>query len=92
MEVIRSSSLYTTHTPVPAGHDAFDEGLLRKYIGHYPQRLKIDWETLMGLGKLNGADPNEKFSMSNLAANISQEVNGVSWLHQRSSLSDLDGP
>ena len=51
----------------------------------YPQRLKIDWETLMGLGKLNGADPNEKFSMSNLAANISQEVNGVSWLHGKVS-------
>ena len=81
MEVVRSSSLFTTHTPVPAGHDAFDEGLLRKYIGHYPQRLKIDWETMMGLGKINGSDPNEKFSMSYLAANISQEVNGVSWLH-----------
>ena len=85
MEVIRASSLYTTHTPVPAGHDAFDEGLLRKYIGHYPERLKIDWETLMGLGKLNGADVNEKFSMSTLAANISQEVNGVSWLHGKVS-------
>ena len=81
MEVIRASSLFTTHTPVPAGHDAFDEGLLRKYIGHYPQRLKIDWDTLMGLGKINASDPNEKFSMSFLAANISQEVNGVSWLH-----------
>ncbi len=81
LEVVRSSSLFTTHTPVPAGHDAFDEGLLRKYIGHYPQRLKIDWETMMSLGKLNGSDVNEKFSMSNLAANISQEVNGVSWLH-----------
>lgn len=81
MEVVRASSLFTTHTPVPAGHDAFDEGLLRKYIGHYPQRLKIDWETMMGLGKINGADVNEKFSMSILAANISQEVNGVSWLH-----------
>ena len=81
MEVVRASSLFTTHTPVPAGHDAFDEGLLRKYIGHYPQRLKISWETMMGLGKNNGADVNEKFSMSILAANISQEVNGVSWLH-----------
>ena len=81
LEVVRASSLFTTHTPVPAGHDAFDEGLLRKYIGHYPQRLKIDWETMMGLGKNNGADVNEKFSMSILAANISQEVNGVSWLH-----------
>ena len=81
LEVVRASSLFTTHTPVPAGHDAFDEGMLRKYIGHYPQRLKIDWETMMGLGKNNGADVNEKFSMSILAANISQEVNGVSWLH-----------
>ena len=43
LEVVRASSLFTTHTPVPAGHDAFDEGMLRKYIGHYPQRLKIDW-------------------------------------------------
>ena len=81
LEVVRSSSLFTTHTPVPAGHDAFDEGLLRKYIGHYPERLKISWETMMGLGKDNGYDVNEKFSMSILAANISQEVNGVSWLH-----------
>ena len=85
MEVIRASSLYTTHTPVPAGHDAFDESLLRQYIGHYPQRLKISWETLMSLGKLDGNNVNEKFSMSNLAANISQEVNGVSWLHGKVS-------
>ncbi|MGM9749260.1 MAG: alpha-glucan family phosphorylase, partial [Candidatus Cryptobacteroides sp.] len=81
LELVRASSLFTTHTPVPAGHDAFDEGLLRKYIGHYPERLKIDWETMMALGKNNPTDVNEKFSMSNLAANISQEVNGVSWLH-----------
>lgn len=81
LEVVRASSLFTTHTPVPAGHDAFDEGLLRKYISHYPERLKIDWTSMMGLGKINAADVNEKFSMSILAANISQEVNGVSWLH-----------
>lgn len=80
-EVVRASSLYTTHTPVPAGHDAFEEGLLRKYIGHYPERLKIDWTTMMRMGKLHPEDVNEKFSMSNLGASISQEVNGVSWLH-----------
>lgn len=85
MEVVRASSLFTTHTPVPAGHDAFDEGLLRKYIGHYPQRLKIDWTTMMGLGKINASDQNEKFSMSILAANISQNVNGVSKLHGKVS-------
>ncbi|MBO8454804.1 MAG: alpha-glucan family phosphorylase, partial [Bacteroidetes bacterium] len=64
LEVVRASSLFTTHTPVPAGHDTFDEGLLRKYIGHYPQRLKIDWTTMMGLGKINGENVSEKFSMS----------------------------
>ena len=85
LEVVRASSLFTTHTPVPAGHDAFDEGLLRQYIGHYPERLKADWETLMSLGKDNPLDQREKFSMSNLAANISQNVNGVSMLHGKVS-------
>ena len=85
LEVVRASSLFTTHTPVPAGHDAFEEGLLRQYIGHYPARLKVDWETLMSLGKDNPLDVNEKFSMSNLAANISQNVNGVSMLHGKVS-------
>ncbi|MDE6451334.1 MAG: alpha-glucan family phosphorylase, partial [Odoribacter sp.] len=81
MEVVRSSSLFTTHTPVPAGHDAFSENMLRTYISHYADRLKISWERLLGLGKINVSDPNEKFSMSFLAANLAQEVNGVSWLH-----------
>ena len=85
LEIVRASSLFTTHTPVPAGHDAFEEGLLRQYIGHYPERLKIDWEMLMSLGKDNATDPHEKFSMSNLAANISQNVNGVSMLHGKVS-------
>ena len=85
LEVVRASSLFTTHTPVPAGHDAFEEGLLRQYIGHYPERLKVDWETLMSLGKDNPLDPHEKFSMSNLAANIAQNVNGVSMLHGKVS-------
>jgi len=85
VEVVRASSLFTTHTPVPAGHDAFEEGMLRQYIGHYPERLKIDWETLMSLGKDHPLDPHEKFSMSNLAANLSQNVNGVSMLHGKVS-------
>ena len=85
LEVVKASSLFTTHTPVPAGHDAFDEAMLRQYIGHYPARLKVDWETLMSLGKDNPLNPDEKFSMSNLAANISQNVNGVSMLHGKVS-------
>ncbi|MEG2614108.1 MAG: alpha-glucan family phosphorylase [Alistipes sp.] len=81
MEVIRSSSLFTTHTPVPAGHDAFPESMIRQYMSHYPDVLGITWEQFINLGKTNPNDPNEKFSMSVLACNLSQEVNGVSWLH-----------
>ena len=91
LELVRSSSLFTTHTPVPAGHDAFSEEMLRTYINHYPQRLKTDWKTLMSLGKVNPEDGNEKFSMSNLACNLSQEVNGVSWMHGKVSRSILGG-
>ncbi|MEZ5012049.1 MAG: alpha-glucan family phosphorylase, partial [Bacteroidales bacterium] len=79
-EAIRASTLFTTHTPVPAGHDSFDEDLLRKYIPHYPERLKITWDRLMDLGRVEN-DPNRKFNMSFLATRMSQEVNGVSKLH-----------
>ncbi|MBR4995610.1 MAG: alpha-glucan family phosphorylase [Alistipes sp.] len=81
LEVVRSSSLFTTHTPVPAGHDAFPESMLRQYMSHYPDVLGITWEQFINLGKTNPNDMNERFSMSVLACNLSQEVNGVSWLH-----------
>lgn len=84
-EVVRSSSLFTTHTPVPAGHDAFEEGLLRKYISHYPDRFQIGWDRIMSLGRMHPDNHSEKFSMSVLAVNLSQEVNGVSWLHGKVS-------
>ena len=85
MELIRTSGLFTTHTPVPAGHDAFSEELIGKYLGYYPQSVGIDWRTLMSLGKINPDDHQEKFSMSYLAANMSQNVNGVSMLHGKVS-------
>ena len=81
MEVVRSSSLYTVHTPVPAGHDYFDEGLFGKYMGGYPQRLGITWNELMDMGRINPGDSGERFCMSTFACNTCQEVNGVSWLH-----------
>jgi phosphorylase/glycogen(starch) synthase len=80
LESIRSSTLFTTHTPVPAGHDAFEEDLLRKYISHYHSRLSITWNELMALGQCEG-DMDKKFNMSYLATRMSQEVNGVSKLH-----------
>ncbi len=80
-EIVRASSLFTTHTPVPAGHDAFDENMMRTYMGHYPKRLNIGWNQMMNLGRMHPNQVQEKFSMSVLAVNLSQEVNGVSKLH-----------
>ena len=81
MELVRASGLYTVHTPVPAGHDYFDEGLFGKYMGAYPQRLGITWDEFIGMGRTNPDDHNEKFCMSTFACNTCQEVNGVSKLH-----------
>jgi starch phosphorylase len=81
LELVRASSLYTVHTPVPAGHDYFDAGLFGKYMGGYPQRLGITWDEFIGMGRINPEDHNEKFCMSTFACNTCQEVNGVSKLH-----------
>ena len=85
IELVRASSLYTVHTPVPAGHDYFDEGLFGKYMGGYPARMGISWDDLMDLGRNNPGDKGECFCMSVFACNTSQEVNGVSWLHGKVS-------
>ncbi|MBR1788930.1 MAG: alpha-glucan family phosphorylase [Bacteroidaceae bacterium] len=81
LELVRASSLYTVHTPVPAGHDYFDEGLFSKYMSGYAQMLGITWDEFIGMGRMNPEDHGEKFCMSTFACNTSQEVNGVSWLH-----------
>ena len=80
LEVVRASSLYTVHTPVPAGHDYFDENLFGRYMGEFPAKLGISWNDLMNMGREN-PDTQEKFSMSVFALNTTQESNGVSWLH-----------
>ncbi len=81
LEIVRSSSLFTTHTPVPAGHDTFPESMVMSYMGHYPSRLRISWKKFISLGKVDAESTTEPFSMSNLAANLSQEINAVSMLH-----------
>jgi phosphorylase/glycogen(starch) synthase len=81
IELVRASTLFTTHTPVPAGHDAFTEDLLRTYIPHYAVRLNISWNTFMNLGRHIENRNDQKFSMSVLAAKLSQEMNGVSRIH-----------
>ena len=84
LEVVRASALYTVHTPVPAGHDYFDEGLFGRYMGEFPGTLGISWQEFIDMGRENPGS-NEKFSMSVFALNTCQEANGVSWLHGKVS-------
>ena len=81
LELVRASSLYTVHTPVPAGHDYFEESLFGKYMGGYPAMLGLTWDEFIGMGRQNPEDHTEKFCMSIFACNTCQEVNGVSKLH-----------
>ena len=80
LEVVRASSLYTVHTPVPAGHDYFDEPLIFKYMAPMIKSIGIPWQQFMDMGRDNPGS-HEKFSMSVFALNTAQEANGVSKLH-----------
>ena len=91
LEAVRTSSLYTVHTPVPAGHDYFDEALFGKYMGQYPEKLGISWDEFMGMGRVNPDDKGERFCMSTFACNTSSWVNGVSWLHGKVSKDMFNG-
>jgi starch phosphorylase len=84
LEVVRSSSLYTVHTPVPAGHDYFDEALIGKYMRPFVDKMGIPWQQFMDMGRANPGSQ-EKFSMSVFALNTAQEANGVSKLHGKVS-------
>lgn len=85
LELVRASGLYTVHTPVPAGHDYFDEQLTMKYLGSYAEKLGISWDDLIGLGRTNPDDKGERFCMSTFCCKTCQEVNGVSKLHGKVS-------
>lgn len=82
-EVVTASNVFTTHTPVPAGHDVFPGDLASRYLGFYARRLGISEQTLLGLGRINPSDTNEPFSMTVLALRLSSFRNGVSRLHGR---------
>ncbi len=81
LEIVRASSLYTTHTPVPAGHDSFPEGLMMTYLGQFPERLGLNWNEFMNLGRMYPDNNGEFFSMSHFAICTSCGINGVSRLH-----------
>ncbi len=73
--------VFTTHTPVPAGHDRFDAGLIEEHIGPLREALGLSKESLMGLGRENPNNSDELFCMTVLALRLSRRANAVSALH-----------
>ncbi|MFZ4774099.1 MAG: alpha-glucan family phosphorylase [Terrimicrobiaceae bacterium] len=84
LQVVAASSIFTTHTPVPAGNDAFSHELMAKYFAGYPARVGISFESLFALGQ-ETVNPETTFSMTILALRMSRFANGVSKLHGRVS-------
>ena len=81
IEKVCRSTVFTTHTPVPAGHDRFDVDLVRSQLEPLQRSLEMDMDRLLGLGRVHPEDPGETFCMTVLAARLSQRINGVSALH-----------
>jgi glycogen phosphorylase len=78
---IWSTSIFTTHTPVPAGNEKFDPVLLRRYLGDLVAELGMDWSEFLSLGRINTSDEQEQFGMTVAALKSSAFCNGVSQLH-----------
>lgn len=76
-----AGTIFTTHTPVPAGIDRFHPTLIDRYFGEFVHQLSLDLEGLKALGRENVSDKNEFFSMAVLAIRTSDYCNGVSRLH-----------
>ncbi|MEI6633482.1 MAG: alpha-glucan family phosphorylase [Chlamydiota bacterium] len=79
--LVTSTSVFTTHTAVPAGIDRFDADLIKKYFAHYCKKLDITVDTLLDLGREKPGDGGEPFSMAVLACRLASSINGVSKLH-----------
>jgi starch phosphorylase len=78
---VAQHTVFTTHTPVPAGHDRFDGGLIEEHLGPLRDRLKISYEQLMGLGRVEPHNEGESFCMTVLGLKLSRRANAVSCLH-----------
>ena len=82
-EFVRATTLFTTHTPVPAGHDRFSEDLMRRYFSDAPDWVGVPWERFYALGQAEG--DRSAFNMTYLALQFSSFCNGVSALHGMAS-------
>jgi starch phosphorylase len=85
LEAARASNVFTTHTPVPAGIDLFDPGIMYHYFSEYCSEVGVDFQQLMALGRRNCFNRDERFSMAVLALNTSSYRNAVSRLHREVS-------
>ncbi|KPK83377.1 MAG: alpha-glucan phosphorylase [Bacteroides sp. SM23_62_1] len=86
-EMVIATTVFTTHTPVPAGNDVFSPDLVQTYFGEYAKELGINFRVLLGYGRLDPRNEGEKFGMSTLALRLSSHANGVSRLHGKVSRS-----
>lgn len=77
---VRSNTVFTTHTPVPAGNEAFSVDLMNKYFSNFPQTIGLDWQKFIQLGQMEGGNVHN-FEMTILALRFSSFANGVSRLH-----------
>ncbi|MBW1735461.1 MAG: alpha-glucan family phosphorylase [Deltaproteobacteria bacterium] len=84
-EIVLASTVFTTHTPVPAGNDLFEPELVRAYFEEYTKDLGINFKVLLGYGRLEPRDEEEPFGMTTLALRLSAHTNAVSRLHGKVS-------
>ncbi len=81
IEAVRKHVVFTTHTPVPAGHDRFPAELMETYFTGTARSMGLDVDGFMALGRVDPVDPDEPFTMTILAIRLAEQVNGVSALH-----------
>ncbi|PYL61919.1 MAG: alpha-glucan phosphorylase [Verrucomicrobia bacterium] len=80
LQMVAAANVFTTHTPVPAGHDSFSREMMQKYFGKFAKELNIPFDELFSFGHTR-LNPDEPLSMTILALRLSRHVNGVSKLH-----------
>ena len=84
-QFIWSTTIFTTHTPVPAGNEQFDPALVQRYLGKMVSELGLDWNEFLGLGRVTPENESEQFGMTVAALRTSAFCNGVSELHGKVS-------
>jgi glycogen phosphorylase len=82
-QVTGSGTLFTTHTPVPAGFDLFTPDLMHKYFSRYIDEMGLDWQEFLGKGRVDAHNTEEPFNVAALAIRHSPRRNAVSRLHRR---------